>query len=121
MSWQEYIDTNLVGTGHVKQAVIAGTDGRSWATSSGFAPSIEELQALIAGFENPSSVVGKKLLISGKGYTVTKADGTTITGAESANGIVACKSGTAIVLGVYAEGISPGSCRVTVESVAEYL
>lgn len=36
MSWQSYVDTNLVGTGNVTQAAIIGLKGGVWASSSGF-------------------------------------------------------------------------------------
>jgi profilin len=36
MSWQAYVDTNLVGTGKVSKAAIHGHNGALWATSKGF-------------------------------------------------------------------------------------
>lgn len=37
MSWQAYVDTNLIGTGKIKDAAIHGAaDGALWATSKGF-------------------------------------------------------------------------------------
>lgn len=36
MSWQGYVDTNLVGTGKISQAAIIGLKGGVWATSSDF-------------------------------------------------------------------------------------
>ena len=36
MSWQAYVDTNLVGTGKITKAAIHGHDGSLWATSKGF-------------------------------------------------------------------------------------
>jgi profilin len=35
MSWQAYVDQNLVGTKKVVQAAIHGHDGNVWATSAG--------------------------------------------------------------------------------------
>ncbi len=34
MSWQSYVDDQLLGTGHVQSASIVGLDGSLWATSS---------------------------------------------------------------------------------------
>ena len=39
MSWQAYVDTNLLGTGKVQRAAIFGHDGSCWATSAGFSVS----------------------------------------------------------------------------------
>lgn len=36
MSWQAYVDTNLVGTKKILKAAIYGHDGSLWATSQGF-------------------------------------------------------------------------------------
>lgn len=36
MSWQGYVDTQLVGTGRVSQAAIYGLNGGLWAASPGF-------------------------------------------------------------------------------------
>jgi len=35
MSWQTYVDSNLVGSGAVRKAAIIGLDGNTWATTSG--------------------------------------------------------------------------------------
>ena len=52
MSWQSYVDTNLVGTGTVSQAAIVGLKGGVWASSSGFNvsgtwPLMEEILAAV--------------------------------------------------------------------------
>ena len=36
MSWQSYVDDQLLSTKVIKNAVIAGHDGNIWATSAGF-------------------------------------------------------------------------------------
>jgi profilin len=36
MSWQAYVDSNLVGTKKVIKAAIHGHDGNPWAFSAGF-------------------------------------------------------------------------------------
>lgn len=41
MSWQDLVDTNLLGTGKVSKAAICGVDGQVWAKSNGFGVSIE--------------------------------------------------------------------------------
>jgi len=39
MSWQSYVDDQLMATKLVKNAVICGHDGNIWATSEGFSVS----------------------------------------------------------------------------------
>ena len=36
MSWQSYVDDQLISTKVIKNAVIAGHDGNIWAHSAGF-------------------------------------------------------------------------------------
>lgn len=36
MSWQGYVDNQLLGTGSVSQAAIYGLNGGKWAASAGF-------------------------------------------------------------------------------------
>ena len=36
MSWQSYVDDQLISTKVIKNAVIAGHDGNIWAASAGF-------------------------------------------------------------------------------------
>ena len=40
MSWQSYVDDQLISTKVIKNAVIAGHDGNIWASSAGFPVSI---------------------------------------------------------------------------------
>lgn len=40
MSWQDYIDRQLLASGCVTKAAIAGLDGNIWASSAGFEVSI---------------------------------------------------------------------------------
>lgn len=36
MSWQDYVDRQLLSSGCVSKAAIAGLDGHVWAKSDGF-------------------------------------------------------------------------------------
>merc|ERR1711974_122293 len=54
MSWQTYVDKNLVGTGHCAQAAILGHNGAVWAKSAGFDVTPAEGAALVKGFASPS-------------------------------------------------------------------
>ncbi|EEB86933.1 hypothetical protein MPER_15940, partial [Moniliophthora perniciosa FA553] len=57
MSWQAYVDTNLVGSGKVSKAAILGQGGGVWATSPGFDISPEEQKAIVSGFNSPEGGV----------------------------------------------------------------
>merc|ERR1712232_1149770 len=95
MSWQAYVDQQLVGTGSCTSGAILGHDGSTWATSAGFAVSAAEGQKLASQFANP--------------------------GSAQAGGVCCVKTNMGILVGVYSEGIQPGACNAVVEKLADYL
>ncbi|KAJ6251297.1 profilin [Anaeramoeba flamelloides] len=52
--WNAYI-TNLINTGFVDHAIITGHDGNTWAKSSDFNPSQNEIKLLIAWLQKPTN------------------------------------------------------------------
>jgi hypothetical protein len=44
MSWQSYVDDQLLATKLVSRAAIAGHDGNIWATSEGFPATAAEIK-----------------------------------------------------------------------------
>lgn len=65
MSWQAYVDNNLVGSGALVKAAIHGHDGGCWATSAGFTVAPAEATALLAAFKDPSAIRASGLKIGG--------------------------------------------------------
>lgn len=65
MSWQEYIDSSLIGSGKIKEAAIIGLDGAIWANSNGFDISSEEANKLLAAYKNPSCLYEQGLYLCG--------------------------------------------------------
>merc|ERR1712004_882160 len=47
MSWQSYVDEQLIASGMVTAAAIAGHDGNIWAKSNGFNASPDEVKRLL--------------------------------------------------------------------------
>jgi len=122
MAWQGYVDTNLVGTGHVSKAAILGfPDGNKWAASASFAITPDEGKKLAAGFKDSASVQGAGVNVGGVKYMTIKADPRSIYGKKGATGVVAVKTGKAILVGYYDENIQPGQATNVVEKLADYL
>lgn len=122
MSWQAYVDTNLVGSKKVTQAAIIGLDGNAWAKSAGFNVTPAEGKAIVAGFTNPASLRATGLRAAGVKYMFLRDDpGRTLIGKKGAAGIHCTKTGKCVLVGVYKEGIAPGECAVVVEKLADYL
>jgi profilin len=121
MSWQGYVDNNLVGTGHVSQGAIVGQEGGVWAASAGFQVKPQEITALAAAFKDPSGIRQKGFDIAGVHYIAIRADDRSIYGKRTGGGVCAVKTGKAILIGVYGDKIQPGQCATTVEKLADYL
>ena len=60
MSWQAYVDTNLIASGSVTAAGIYDLQGNPWAYSAGFAAQIAEVAAVSGHMHtgDPSGLAG---------------------------------------------------------------
>eukprot|EP00759_Apiculatamorpha_spiralis_P009627 PhF_6_TR16776/c0_g1_i1/m.25368/K05759/PFN; profilin len=122
MSWQEYVDNNLIGSGFMHTAMIVGLDGSFWAWNGPEIPSdTAEVTHILACIDNPSVAQSSGVTIFGKKYFVIRAEAGLIYGKLGAAGICMKKSGTAIVIGIYGEGTPAPKCNMAVEGIANYL
>ncbi|KAG0327131.1 profilin, required for normal timing of actin polymerization in response to thermal stress [Podila horticola] len=121
MSWQSYVDSNLVGTHKVSKATIIGLDGSLWATSAGFQVGGEEAKKLVVAFDDPSDAAANGIYIEGKKYVVLRSDKQTIMARLGATGIVCAKTSQCVLIGYYNENVQAGDCSVVVEGLADYL
>lgn len=127
MSWQAYIDQHLMnalpGGGQLAHAAILGHDGGVWASSTTF-PSVsdDEIAAVMSGFTDSSKLATSGLYVGGEKYMVVAGEpGEVIRGKKGPNGVTIKKTNTALVVGVYGEGVTPGECNVVVENLGDYL
>ncbi|KAI9348827.1 profilin [Pilaira anomala] len=122
MSWQAYVDDNLVGTGFVTQAGIYGINGGGlWAASPGFTVQPNEIQEIITGFSNPDAIRASGIHINGTKYLTLRADDRSIYGKKGATGVCIVKTTQAILVALYDDKIQPGACTKVVEDLADYL
>jgi hypothetical protein len=80
MSWQNYVDDQLVGSGNITQAAILGHDGNNWAITKGWSLKPGEGAKVVAAFKDPASVFAAGILIDGVKYLGIKADARSIYG-----------------------------------------
>jgi len=128
MSWQAYVDTGLVGTGHIDKAAIFDSAGTSpWATSPGFTVSPDEMKAIIASFIPPAkpddvkAVQASGFFVGGEKYVALRSDESRLYGKKGKEGIVIVKTKQALLIAHYPETVQPGSATNTVEMMGEYL
>jgi len=121
MSWQDYVDNHLIGTGKIAQAAIYGIDGSLWATSPGFSAQPAELDAVKQGFQDASSLQANGVFINNVKYFTIYAMDRSIYGKKDKDGIVIVKTTQAILIGTYIDPTQPGEAATIVEKLADYL
>jgi len=121
MSWQAYVDQQLVGTGCVTSGAIIGLDGSIWAKSPSLNFGNGETQTLAKLHANPADAQAKGIFIASSKYMTLRADNRSIYGKKGAGGVVVVKTNQAVLIGLYNENIQPGQCANAVEKLADYL
>ncbi|KAE9393884.1 Profilin/allergen [Gymnopus androsaceus JB14] len=121
MSWQAYVDTNLVGSGKVTQAAICGLAGGVWATSSGFTLAPEEQKALVDAFSHTDVVQASGLRIAGEKYFTLQANPRSIYLKKGPDGAVCVKTTQAVLCCVYKNPIQASEATIVAEGLADYL
>ena len=120
MSWQTYVDSNLVGSRQLAQAAICSvTDGSVWAKSAGFGVTQAEVKKILGDWKNLQTTgitVG-----TAKYLTIHLDDTRSAYGKKGASGVVIVKCKTCVLVGVYADGTQPGNATNVVEKLADYL
>ncbi|KAK3987855.1 putative profilin [Cladorrhinum sp. PSN332] len=130
MSWQAYVDSSLVGTGHIDKAAIFSAAGDStWAATPGFTVGADEISTIVgilaeAGSDNhpkTDKAYGEGLHVAGERYVAFRIEGNHIYGRHGKTGIAIVKTKQAILVGHYGENTQAGNATQTVEALADYL
>ncbi|KIP11291.1 hypothetical protein PHLGIDRAFT_10763 [Phlebiopsis gigantea 11061_1 CR5-6] len=121
MSWQAYVDTNLVGSGKIKSAAILGRQGGVWATSSGFNLTPEEQATLLAAHDNTAQTQASGIRLAGVKYLTISVDERSINGKKGVDGCVIVRTKQAILIGTYTTPSQQSEAAVVVEGLADYL
>jgi profilin len=127
MSWQQYVDEHLMVDlphgGRLTSAAIVGQDGGVWASSPDF-PDVtpEEVDAVVAGLADQTSIATTGLVLAGFKYLVIPGDpGAVLRGKKGADGVTVKKTETALVVGFYGAGAQPGDATGCIEALGDYL
>ncbi|GJC94018.1 profilin [Colletotrichum higginsianum] len=129
MSWQAYVDTSLVGTGHVDKAAIISIAGDSaWASTAGFTLSATEMKVIADIVKGDKTVTDKAfadgLFIGGERYVMARAEEGAIYARkieQGKEGIAVAKSTQAVLLGHHSEVQQAGNATQAVQKLADYL
>ncbi|KIM69704.1 hypothetical protein SCLCIDRAFT_720974 [Scleroderma citrinum Foug A] len=123
MSWQVYVDSNLVGTGKVARAAILGQKGGVWAASAGFTLTPEEQKAITAAFGNLGATQASGVRLAGQKFFVTRTDevDSVIHGRKQNDGCTIVKTKQAILVTEYDAPTQAQESFTVVDGLAKYL
>ncbi|RUP47080.1 P-loop containing nucleoside triphosphate hydrolase protein [Jimgerdemannia flammicorona] len=85
MSWQAYVDTNLIGSSFVQSAAIYGLQGGVWAASPDFKLLDDEHKAVVGAFSDPAGIRENGLHINGVRHFALQATERSIYGKKVGN------------------------------------
>uniref|UniRef100_A0A6S9RSZ3 Profilin n=1 Tax=Chrysotila carterae TaxID=13221 RepID=A0A6S9RSZ3_CHRCT len=104
MSWQAYVDTNLLGSGACTQAGIYDLAGNPWAYSAGFAAQVAEVAAISAHMaSDATALAGTGLIIAGEKYMFVRGDADCVVGKKGASGVIIYRCNTCCLVATHGE------------------
>lgn len=127
MSWEAYITDHLMvelpNGKSLSHAAIIGLDGGVWAKDETF-PDVtaEEVSNIVKGFDDDQVLIDNGLMIGAEKYQLVQGEkGAVIRGRKGNEGVCIKKTDTAMVVGIYGEGVQAGDCNMIVEGLGDYL
>ena len=121
MSWQSYVDDQLIATKMVKHAVICGHDGSIWAQSAGFSASADELKELLAKYGDMNTLALTGVTIGGTRYMYLSSTDKVIRAKKGTSGLHTIKTTQALIVCLYEDPTVPEQCATVTEKLGEYL
>jgi len=121
MSWQSYVDDQLLNTKMVTHAVICGHDGNIWASSNNFAVTPDELRALIAKYNNTDQLAMNGVTIAGTKYMYLSSNDKVIRAKKGTSGVHTIKTTQTYIVCVYEDPLLPEQAATVTEKLGDYL
>jgi len=121
MSWQNYVDDQLMSSGLVEKAVIAGHDGTIWAKSDNITPSQDELAKLASCFADQMPLTMSGVLIGGEKYVYLSGTDKVIRCKRGKSGIHCMRTNQAVLIAVFTEPVQHQQVATVVENLGDYL
>jgi len=121
MSWQDYVDNQLIASQCVSKAAIAGLDGGVWAKSDGFEVTKEELAKLVQGFEKQEILTSGGVTLAGQRYIYLSGTDRVIRAKSGKVGVHCMKTQQSVIVSTYEEPVQPQQAATIVEKLGDYL
>ena len=123
MTWQAYVNDQLLSTQKIRHAIICGHDGTMWASSTGFSVTADELKSLVSKYEDVGTMSTNGLRLAGKKYMYLSNDPEkgVIRGKLGTSGIHCMKTKQTYIICLYDEASKPEEAATVTERLGEYL
>jgi len=121
MSWQDYVDKQLLASGFVNHAAIIGTDGSLWAKSAAFNVTPSELTTFATNYSSPEFFQANGLTLAGIRFIFLSGTDRVLRAKKNKSGLHCMKTEKAIVVSIYEEPTTPQQAANVVEKLGEYL
>jgi len=124
MSWQGYIDEQLLGTKLIKHAVICGHDGNIWATSKDFKVDPQELKDIIGKFASVEQLASTGIKVGGVKYMYLSSEDRqlkVVRAKKGQNGVHCIKTTQTFIVCVYEDPVVPEQAALVTEKLGDYL
>ncbi|MFH4977862.1 hypothetical protein AB6A40_004571 [Gnathostoma spinigerum] len=120
MSWNTYVDSNLIATKNVTKAAIFRSDGQILAKSGGFNILNSEAKAAAAAFNKKDDAYAHGLIIGKRKYLVVIVEPGLIIGSTHEEGFFIYKTKENFIISFYGDRMTAAKCRLTTGRLADY-
>merc|ERR1712209_130980 len=117
MSWQSYVDDQLISTNMIKNAVIAGHDGNTWASSAGFNVTAAELKVILDRYSSTDQLAMNGVTVGGTKYMFLSANDRVVRARKGQSGVHCIKTVQALIVCVYEEPVVPEQAATVTEKL----
>ncbi|XP_037084118.1 profilin-like [Pollicipes pollicipes] len=123
MSWLDYVNKQLIATGSVRDALIAGDDGVVWAQSRGFEPKPEEVLRVIESLKDGGqSLAEDGIRVAGTRYIYLNGEPDRFFSCKrSTVGLYVRRTERVVVVALYEDPVTSRQCADCVINLCNYL
>ena len=123
MSWQAYINEQLLGSGKIQHAVICGHDGVVRAQSSNFTVNADEVKELVEKYKSIEELATRGITIGGIKYMYLSSDNAigVVRGKKGTSGIHCMRTKQTYIIAIYDHPIKHEEVASVIEALGEYL
>ncbi|KAK6812261.1 hypothetical protein RU639_012057 [Aspergillus parasiticus] len=119
MSWQDYVDHQLIEQG-LAHAAFIGEDLGVWASSKDYNLSREERQAMFDAFQDPNKLYKSGLDLAGQHFGPIAADDRIVKVGKENNGAMLVRMKGFIIMGEYG-ALAPAQAQYFINKVVDHL